>query len=64
MKVWSEVYTVLLRMIKHPEDGSRKILRDIANYKSARRHIQDDVNLQGHNPLDSITGRIAYAVRR
>jgi hypothetical protein len=41
-------------MIKHPEDGSRKILRNVANYISARRHIQEDFNLRGHKPLDSI----------
>jgi hypothetical protein len=51
-------------MIKHPEDGSRKILWSVVNYKSAWRHIQEDFNLHGHNPLDSITGRIAYAVHR
>jgi len=51
-------------MINHPEDGSRKILRNVANYKSARRHIQEGFNLHGHNAVDSITGRIAYAVHR
>jgi len=50
---------MLLTMIQHPEDGSRKILRNVA-----RRHIQEYFNLHGHNPLDSITGRIAYAVHR
>jgi len=31
-------------MIKHPEDGSRKILWKVTNYKSARRHMKDDLN--------------------
>jgi len=51
-------------MVKHPEDGSRKILRNVANYKSTRRHIQEYFKLHGHNPVESITGRIAYAVHR
>jgi len=40
---------VLLKMIKHPEDASRKILWNVVNYKPAKRHSQEDVNLQGRN---------------
>jgi hypothetical protein len=41
-------------MIKHPEDGGREILWNGANYKTARRHIQEYFNLRGYKPLDSI----------
>jgi hypothetical protein len=51
-------------MIKHPEDASRKILLKVANYKSDRRHIQQDVNLHDHKTLHSITGPIPNAVQR
>jgi len=49
-------------MIKLPEDGSRKILRKVANDKSARRHIHEDFNLHDHKPARKTRGSQTHEI--